>query len=891
MSFDLNHKYWVSTRKDIAQLIKKQNRLKKIEPPDEKAVSFKIFAELYVLYVELVAKLGFIYHHTFQVQKRAVVRTLVESATQQLMKLKEELKELEMSEYVYLDKALIARKLTPRDLVIWRSPQFLYRRPLDIQNIIADNRLYMNDVEKEEKAAKDWMPITDAVKLIQAHERARRARVYKSNLKFDKKKFLKVFQRKKINYRFTFKPDQTMSIPVKRTIFTADFIKNTEDCQYLRTKDDVGDTPLYFGNFFYIESLVLANIIFPFVDEEAYNLKRNKAATEIQRWWRGYRARKIVKIKKRFKEELYGMKKMRKLKRPNQRANAVMEMYKNEMLKKKLDEEYINLMLDERTRLLQVRSPWMMEDISDHIRAWFAEFYEKTQDFHPYPDPVKKGTVLVVIDETMTPMEFQQTLGKKPMTKEEKKKLKDKERKEKRKKKEKIKLVKMKEAKRRKKLRDAGIIDIGYEIGASKPIVAIEETMKKYAEDWRNVDEYLNKNHDPIKEWVIEDELAKIHQEVRGLVDEYMRVEYELLREALAKDKDEKYTPLKVKYPKQKKPKKKKKPKDPTGDRTLESLYNELKDGGIIEEVSTKDFDEFIADFNFVADDTRDEDDLTTLGPAKGDIKMVIQESMLGMGEFDIPKPKSLLLIGPLNSGKKLLCNIIASELDAVFMNLSPEKTYKYADDLKYFLHLIMKVAKAFQPTIMYIEEAHRLFWNKIPPEAQDINPRLLGASIASKILKPLKKNDKIVVVGTSNMPWSAKGGIRKAFQKILLIPRCDYGTSFLIWLELMTENCPDNMEEYAYSALARVLQAYNSGDITDNIKNTLSIERRMRLQTDALDPHEFLEYFINEEKPPLFPIEDKMMEKFNKWFGGTNRLMKLRKSFMAKKLEKSKKK
>lgn len=91
----------------------------------------------------------------------------------------------------------------------------------------------------------------------------------------------------------------------------------------------------------------------------------------------------------------------------------------------------------------------------------------------------------------------------------------------------------------------------------------------------------------------------------------YFRVEYELLREALAKDNEEKYTPLKVKYPKKKKQKKKKKPKDPTGDRTLDSLYNELKDGGIIEEVSTKDFDEFIADFNFVADDTRDEDDLT----------------------------------------------------------------------------------------------------------------------------------------------------------------------------------------------------------------------------------------------------------------------------------------
>ncbi|KAH8270293.1 hypothetical protein KR018_006801 [Drosophila ironensis] len=870
MSFDLNHKYWVSTRKDIGQLLKRQNRLKKIEPT-EKPISFKVFSELYVLYVELVAKLSFIYHHTFQVQKRAVVRTLVESATQQLMQLKEELKELEMSEYVYLDKALIARQLTPRDLVIWRSPQFLYRRPLDIQNIIADNRLYMNEEQKEEKAAKDWVPISEAVKLIQAHERARRARVYKSNIKYDKKKFLKVLQRKKINYRFTFKPDQAMSIPVKRTIYSADFLKKSESCENL-LKNEVAEVVVV-------------------VDEEAENRKRNLAATTIQRWWRGFKTRKIVKIKKRFKEELYGMKKLRKLTRPNQRANAVMEMYKHEMLKKKLDEDYIKLINDERTRLLQVRSPWMMEDISDHIRAWFKEFYEKTANFHPYPDPVKTGTVLVVIDETMTPLEFQETLGKKPMSKEEQKKLKQKEKQEKRKKKEKLKQMKMKDAKRRKKLRDAGIIDIAYELSASKAIENIEQTMKKFSKDWRDIDEYLNKNYDPIKDWVTEDELAKIHQEVRGLVDEYMRVEYELLREALAKDNNEPYTPLKVKRAKAKKEKRKKKPKDMTGDRTLESLYNELKDGGIIETVSTKDFDEFIADFSFVGDDNRDEDQLTLLGPAKGDIKMVIQESMMGMGEFDIPKPKSVLLIGPLNSGKKLLCNIIASELDAVFMNLSPEKTYKYAKDMKYFLHLIVKVAKAFQPTILYVEEAHRLFWKKVPPEASHLNPKLLGTALASKILKPLKKNDKIVLVGTSNMPWAAGGGIKKLFQKVLLIPKCDYGTSFLLWLELMTEKAPDDMPEYAYSALARVLQAYDSGDITENIKNTLNVERTMRLKSEPLDPHEFLEYFISKSDPSIFPPDAKLMDKFDKWFGGANRMAKLRKSFIAKKLEKSKKK
>ncbi|EDW70357.1 dynein regulatory complex protein 11 [Drosophila virilis] len=873
MSFDLNHKYWVSTSKEIGQLLKKQNRLKTIEPPENKAISFKIFSELYVLYVELVNKLSFIYFNTFQVQKRAVVRTLVENATQQLMLLKEELKEMELSEYIYLDKVLIARKLTPRDLMIWRSPQFLYRRPLDIQNILSNNKLYMNDQEKEETDAKDWSKVTEAVELIQAHERARQARVYKSNIKYDKKKYLEVKQRKKVTYRFTFKPNQAMSIPVKRTLFTADFIKTDESCKDLRDKN---------------ENREESN---DETEMERINVLRDNAARIIQSWWRAYKTKKIYKIKKQFKREMLGIRKTRRLKRPNRFANSVLEMYKNEQKRRKLDEDFEKLIMDERTRLLQMRSPWMMEDISDHIRAWFEEFYNKTGNFHAYPDPVKKGTVLVVIDETMTPIEFQETLNKKPMSKEEKKKLRAKIKAEKKKLRDKIKLRKMKEAKRRLKLKAAGIIDVGFILSDSKPIEKIEATMKQFSIDWRNVDEYLNKNHDPIKSWVTEEQLDIIHHELRELVDEYMRVEYELLRKALATDQNVPYKPQKVKKPKKKKGKKKKKPVDPTGDRTLSSLYNELKDEGVIEVVSHKDFDEFISDFNFTADDTRDEDNLTTLGPAKGDIKMVIQESMLGMSEFDISKPKSILLVGPLNSGKKLLCNIISSELDAVFINLSPEKVYKHADDMNMFLHIVMKVAREFQPTVLYIEEAHRVFFKKVPADQKEISPKLLAPFITKKILKPIKKTDKIVLLGTSSMPWAAKPQLKKAFQKIVLIPKCDYGTSFLLWLELMTENATNDLENYTYSALARVLQAYNSGDITNNIANTLNVERKMHLKSEALNPREFLEYFLTELDPPLFPPELKMMEKFSKWFGKSNKFAKMRHAIMAIKEAKQKKK
>lgn len=91
----------------------------------------------------------------------------------------------------------------------------------------------------------------------------------------------------------------------------------------------------------------------------------------------------------------------------------------------------------------------------------------------------------------------------------------------------------------------------------------------------------------------------------------YFSVEYELLKSALAADEDVPYKPGKVKNKKKKKGRKKKKVIDPTGDRTLSSLYHELKDASVIEEVSHRDFNEFIADFNFIADDTRDEDYLT----------------------------------------------------------------------------------------------------------------------------------------------------------------------------------------------------------------------------------------------------------------------------------------
>ncbi|XP_067612824.1 dynein regulatory complex protein 11 isoform X2 [Eurosta solidaginis] len=781
MSFDFNYKFWIGTKKDIEDIIKRQNVLKKEKPISNPLVTYKIFAELYVLYAELVNNLSYVYKYTFQVQKREIVRTLVESATQRLIELKNELKNLELSEYVYVDKALTSRKLNPYDLLIWRSPQFLYRRPPEIQNIIYERKIFMTEDEKVLTDSKEKGFLCETVTLIQALERARSSRVYKSAMQYDKRN-LKAIQGKKVQYIFKHRPDQPMSIPVKRTIFSSSFIKESENCQYLFGVDYLG-----------IESE-------EGIDDIELNRIRNEAALKIQAAWRAHKSKKILRRRHIFKETLYGMRIKRKLVNPSQYLNSVVETYKNEQFKKKLDEDFLRLMSDERTRLLQERSPWIMEDISDHIRSWFREFYDKVGDFHPYPDALKTGTVLVLIDETFTPEEFKDKLNEMNLSKEEKKKRAAKAKLQKKREKEKIKKEKIKESKRRKKMKDQGIYDISDSIKSNKNIANIEKIIKRYSVEWRTIDEYLNKNHEAIKEWVTEGELAIIHKELRALVDEYMR----------------------------------------------------------------------------------------TLGPAKGDIKMVAQECMLGLGEFTVDKPKSLCLAGPLNNGKTLLSHIMAFETDAVFINLSPENTQFFdGENVNYFMHVVMKVAKAFQPTIIFIQNVHRVFWKKIPKDQEYLKPRLLQKAIKTKILKHIKKNDRILLLGTTDAPWSANPKMRRIFQKVLLIQSCDYGTSFLLWLEILANYAgEDSVDDYVYSALAKVFKEYISGDTTDNISETLNVRRRMRLKSTPLSPFEFLQHFIGGEEP-LFPPEEKLMEKYQKWYEKANKLCIARRMFLRKKEQK----
>lgn len=142
----------------------------------------------------------------------------------------------------------------------------------------------------------------------------------------------------------------------------------------------------------------------------------------------------------------------------------------------------------------------------------------------------------------------------------------------------------------------------------------LETVMGEYERDWSFVDEANNPKETPYIELILPDHFAEMHEQLHLQVDEYMRVEYELLRKARCKDVKKKYKKSKTKGggKKGKKGAGKKKTKrgatDITSARSIDSLIVELIENGILMDAPKKSFDDFIGDYNYLAYEKRNTD-------------------------------------------------------------------------------------------------------------------------------------------------------------------------------------------------------------------------------------------------------------------------------------------
>lgn len=135
MSFEYYTKWWILTKKELEYLYHKDKELvSKLKPIKDRPLASHLCGGLYARYCTIVKKIDDCLDQLCQVQRRFSIRKLMDATTVRLNELKEELCKIDLSEYHYIDGALIELKLIPYDVEVIH-PALMVHRTKEIQDL------------------------------------------------------------------------------------------------------------------------------------------------------------------------------------------------------------------------------------------------------------------------------------------------------------------------------------------------------------------------------------------------------------------------------------------------------------------------------------------------------------------------------------------------------------------------------------------------------------------------------------------------------------------------------------------------------------------------------------------------------------------------------------
>ncbi|KAG8192808.1 hypothetical protein JTE90_014592 [Oedothorax gibbosus] len=551
-----------------------------------------------------------------------------------------------------------------------------------------------------------------------------------------------------------------------------------------------------------------------------------ECATIIQRAWRRFISRK--RLKYMYMKEMQFMN-ILPLQNPSGKSEAF-EKYRRNVIQRN-DDEYLcakQKMLEE---MFVYKAPMFSEELEARIRSYIHEYKEIHKKFPSFPTEIEGGS------ETMLSIPLVPQVEEKEPVEEDKKERKN------------TKSPKGSKGKKPKKNKNAKGKDseadepAGYSLKPSKFVSVILKLLKEYEDTWSAQE---SADLDMFNEELLQIKVTtEVKKAVRLAVDEKMRDELERLKKALKegikkkkKKKKEKKEGMKKKKVKGKKLKEQPEV-DLTAERSLDSLVSELVENGIITNYPKIRLDEFWGDCNYYGSAQSilgrfDKDPL----PCLGDIKRVVKEYCLFPMLFDVIHSgeayvKSILFTGPKGSGKRTLIYSICNEIGATLINLSAENLegkYSGDDGLEMLMHLVSKVSRLVQPTVIYVKDAENYFWKEKPSSCKISEPNRLKTQLP-KLIKRIGPTDRILICGSTVIPFNANQTLLSGcYEKIICIPKPDHNCRRLLWRQMIKKfggKLPSNSDIHV---LSNISDGFTAGQIKKTAHKVLS-SRRLSIQ------------------------------------------------------------
>ena len=387
----------------------------------------------------------------------------------------------------------------------------------------------------------------------------------------------------------------------------------------------------------------------------------------------------------------------------------------------------------------------------------------------------------------------------------------------------------------------------------------IQKYVTEFKELFETPSEFINQKDTFMVNLARNKVLEKVTEAIKLEVDQMISVEIANRRTIHLKGKKDKLP----KQPKVKVPQE----KFCTGEKPLakvplSELFNELIDKHVIRKMVPHTLDELLCDFNYVAHRMNIIDENLIDVPLFYTKQLLKEFCIFPLGDpfvksnlgINVP---SVLFHGPPGTGKTLAALAIAYHTDALFIDISPKNVdgkINTKEDLSRTLASAFRIAKNYQPAIIYFDNAEQIFAAKAKGAIKNPAAQKMKKYIGS--MKNLITQDmRVLIIGCTNRgnPFLNKKDMKNIFEKTFYFGLPSYADRVKLWktkIQAKTELDGD----LDYSILGEMSNGYSHESIVSCIEYTLSRQRMDRIKFDPLKTEEFIsslaktEYFYKDD-------------------------------------------
>ncbi|MCK5587964.1 MAG: ATP-binding protein [Candidatus Lokiarchaeota archaeon] len=207
-------------------------------------------------------------------------------------------------------------------------------------------------------------------------------------------------------------------------------------------------------------------------------------------------------------------------------------------------------------------------------------------------------------------------------------------------------------------------------------------------------------------------------------------------------------------------------------------------------------------------------DDVAGLVVAKSALREAIILPMLRPDLFTgARKPwKGIMLFGPPGCGKTLIAKAVATEVDATFFNVSAAAIIsKWLGESEKLVKELFEVARVKMPSLVFIDEVDSIATERSAGE-HDALRRVKTQLMQAMDGVTSKAEDRIVVLGATNIPWEIDAAFRRRFEKRIYVPLPDLEARQAIF-KIHTKGV-EHAPEVNFEELAMLSEGYSGADI-----------------------------------------------------------------------------